>query len=95
MTRPTGLPKGRPAGAEGMLAEARVQAFSVRHELERHDQWEIASLEVAELLIERGDAPGALRLVRELRRRDIRENALHGEITDVFETRRQAGGRAG
>lgn len=91
MTRP----KGRPAGADGLLAEARVQAFSVRHELERHDQWEIASLEVAELLIERGDHSGALRVIRELRRRDIRENALHGEITDVFETQQQAGGRAG
>lgn len=28
--------------------------------------------------------PSALRVIRELRRRDLRENALHGEITDVF-----------
>lgn len=84
MTKPTNLPKGRPPGCDGLLAEARVQAFSVRYELERHDQWEMASLEVAEMCISSGDTAGALRVIRELRRRDLRENALHGEITDVF-----------
>lgn len=81
----------RTIGCDGMLAEARCQAFAVRYELTKHDQWELAALESVALLLSLGDVPGARRVVTELRRRDIeRENRLHREITDAFEPRFRA-----
>lgn len=80
------MTRGRTPSCDGLFAEARVQAFAVRHELGRHDVWELASLEALDLLLGAGDVIGARRVVAELRRRDIeRENPLHREITDVFE----------
>ncbi|MBI5289924.1 MAG: hypothetical protein HY873_13205 [Chloroflexi bacterium] len=81
------MTRGRTPTFDGLLAEARVQAYSVSHELGRHDQWELAALEALDLLLREGDVIGARRVVAELRRRDVVvENPLHREITDVFET---------
>jgi hypothetical protein len=75
---------GRPISTQGLLEEARVQALALRHELDRHDQWEIAALEVAELLIAEQRLVEAQRLIRRLRERDRWENQRHAEIDQVW-----------
>ena len=86
MSSPRERKRGRPVSIDGMVAEARVQAYSISYELARHDQWELAALESVDLLLAEGDVVGARRVVADLRVRDVRvENPLHREITDVFE----------
>jgi len=75
---------GRPLSQQGLLEEARVQALSLRHELGRHDRWEAAALEVAELLVAEGRLIEARRLLRQLRIRDRWENERHDEIDEVW-----------
>jgi len=75
---------GRPISMQGLLEEAKVQALALRHELGRHDQWEMAALEVAEILIAEQRLVEARRLLRELRRRDRWENQRHAEIDAVW-----------
>jgi len=75
---------GRPISTQGLLEEAKVQALALRHELGRHDQWEAAALEVAELLISEQRLEEARRLIRRLRERDRWENQRHAEIDQVW-----------
>jgi len=75
---------GRPMSVQGLLEEAKVQALALRHELGRHDQWEMAALEVAELLIAEQRLVEAQRLIRRLRERDRWENQRHAEIDQVW-----------
>ena len=74
---------GRPISTQGLMEEARVQA-ALRHELDRHDQWETAALEVAELLVAEGRHLEARRLLRRLRERDRWENQRHAEIDQIW-----------
>jgi outer membrane PBP1 activator LpoA protein len=76
--------RGRPMSTQGLLEEAKVQALALRQELEPHDQWEAAALEVAELLIAEERLDEARRLLRQLRRRDLWENERHSEIDAVW-----------
>jgi hypothetical protein len=69
---------------QGLLEEARVQALALRHELDRHDHWEAAALEVAEQLIADGRLDEAQRLIRMLIVRDRWENRRHAEIDQVW-----------
>jgi hypothetical protein len=79
VTRP-----GRPISTQGLLEEAKVQALALRQELEPHDEWELAALEVAELLIAEQRLVEARRLIRRLRERDRWENQRHAEIDQVW-----------
>ncbi|QFG02142.1 hypothetical protein [Tepidiforma bonchosmolovskayae] len=78
---------GRPISTQGLLEEAKVQALALRHELEPHDQWEAAALEVAEILIAEERLVEAQRLIRRLRERDRWENQRHAEIDAVWRER--------
>jgi regulator of PEP synthase PpsR (kinase-PPPase family) len=69
---------------QGLLEEARVQALALRQELEPHDQWEAAALEVVELLIADERLEEARRLIQRLRVRDRWENQRHAEIDAVW-----------
>ncbi|GIW15664.1 MAG: hypothetical protein KatS3mg063_1517 [Tepidiforma sp.] len=76
--------RGRPISTQGLLEEAKVQALALRHELEPHDQWEAAALEVAEILIAEERLDEARRLIRMLIVRDRWENQRHAEIDQVW-----------
>lgn len=76
MTKPTGMPKGRPVTVLTQLEEARVQAFSLEGELRRHDAWETAALQTLEDVL----APGpARRIAERLIERDRLENRRENE----------------
>jgi hypothetical protein len=76
--------RGRPPTTSGLLEEARVQAISLRHELSRHDTWELAALDALDALLAAGDVVGARRIASKLIERDRWENARHAEIDDVW-----------
>jgi hypothetical protein len=69
---------------QGLLEEAKVQALALRHELGRHDQWEMAALEVVEQLVAEGRLDDAQRLIHMLIVRDRWENQRHAEIDQVW-----------
>jgi hypothetical protein len=69
---------------QGLLEEAKVQALALRHELGRHDEWEMAALEVVEQLVADGRLDEAQRVIRLLIVRDRWENQRHAEIDQVW-----------
>ncbi len=81
----------RPLSVVGRLEEARVQAFALWAELSVHDAREAAAYDVLKVLIEHGDLGGASKVVAKLIEWDQRENALHAEITEPFESKAVVG----